>query len=257
LNSLNNTVFVGKVFTVLNETASTNAYALALLNQAPPPAAGTVIYTDTQTAGRGQRGTKWRAEAGKNIALSIILYPRHIRADGQFGLSMAVALGVCKFVQEAAPQLPVCIKWPNDIYIGNQKVAGILIENTVQGGLLASSVVGIGVNVNQTDFGGLPNATSLCLAAGQQFELIGLVQKLCSFVETAYLALQPDKMTAIKRQYLQNLYQFGQMRRFKRPDDLAVFEARITDVLNNGLLQLTYPDAVTENFDLKQLVWVD
>jgi len=257
LDSFNNTVFIGKVFIELQEVASTNAYALGLLGGNVLPPHGTVVFSSRQTAGRGQRGSTWLSESGKNIALSLILYPRMLAATQQFYLSMAIALGVCRFLQQELSLLhEPLIKWPNDLYVQHQKVAGILIENTVSGSQLSASVAGIGLNVNQTAFENLPNATSLQLLAQRQFNLPETVQKLCTYVETAYFLLQPDKLADLKRQYVQNLYQFGVPRHFVRTAGNTPLYGYISHVLDSGHLEITdCQSGQPEYFDLKEIAW--
>lgn len=257
MDSLNNTVFTGKVFIELPEVDSTNAYALRLLSSQTPPPHGTVVFSSRQMAGRGQRGNEWQSESGKNIAASFIFYPRMLAAAQQFYLSMAIALGVCRFLQHELSLLhEPLIKWPNDLYIQHKKVAGILIENTVSGSRLSASVVGIGLNVNQTAFENLPHATSLQLLAQRQFNLRDTVQKLCTYVEAAYFLLQPDKLSALKRQYMQNLYQFGVPRHFVRTAGNTLLYGYISRVLDNGHIEITHCNSgQPEYFDLKEIAW--
>jgi BirA family biotin operon repressor/biotin-[acetyl-CoA-carboxylase] ligase len=249
-------MFIGKVFIALPVLASTNLYASELLRQEPAPMHGTVVFSSGQYEGRGQRGNSWSSENGKNVALSIILYPRQLSIGQQFYLSMAIALGVCRFLQNELNDLDVTIKWPNDLFVGDKKIGGILIENTLSGNSLLASVVGIGLNINQTHFPDLPFATSYKLLTGKELDLMDTVQKLCCYVEAAYFLLKPDKLADLKRQYLHSLYHYGEFRRFKRVADDSYFDARITDVLENGRLLLTLIDATTLSFDIKELVWV-
>jgi len=255
LQSLNNTIFIGKVFIELPVIDSTNLYASDLLRLETPPLPGTAVFSSGQFEGRGQRGNNWYSEKGKNIALSIILYPKHISLSQQFYLSMAIALGVCRFIQSELNDCDVKIKWPNDLFADGKKIGGILIENTISGNSLQSSVVGIGLNINQTHFPDLPLATSLKLLSGKDFDLYDAVQKLCSYLEATYFLLQPDKLADLKRQYLQNLYRFGEICRFRKSMENLFFYARITGVSENGLLLLTFPDATSQSFDIKELVW--
>ena len=154
------------------------------------------------------------------------------------------------------PRNAITIKWPNDLFVGDKKIGGILIENTLSGNSLLASVVGIGLNINQTHFPNLPFATSYKLLTGKELDLMDTVQKLCCYVEAAYFLLKPDKLADLKRQYLHNLYHYGEFRRFKRVADDSYFDARITDVLENGRLLLTLINATTLSFDIKELVWV-
>ena len=141
------TLFVGRVFHDLPEADSTNAHAQYLLSKSKPPE-GTVISTPIQKAGRGQNGCAWESAPGKNITLSVIMYPVFLPVTLQFQLNQAISLAICEFVA-AQLSTPIAIKWPNDIYAGDRKIGGVLIQNAISGGKCKSSVVGIGLNINQ------------------------------------------------------------------------------------------------------------
>lgn len=168
------------------ECRSTSA-VLAAMPDAPH---GTVVVTDRQTAGRGQRGNSWEAQPGANLTFSLLLRPQAIPAARQFELSMIVALEVAGCVRRAiapaadAPQ--VCVKWPNDIYVGDRKIAGILIENSLSGSGIERSIAGIGLNVNQRRFlSDAPNPTSIIHYTGTPTPLVPLLESLCTSILTA------------------------------------------------------------------------
>lgn len=168
------------------ECRSTSA-VLAAMPDAPH---GTVVVTDRQTAGRGQRGNSWEAQPGANLTFSLLLRPQAIPAAGQFELSMIVALEVAACVRRAlagAPDAPrVCVKWPNDIYVGDRKIAGILIENSLSGSGIERSIAGIGLNVNQRRFlSDAPNPTSIIHYTGTPTSLAPLLESLCTSILTA------------------------------------------------------------------------
>jgi BirA family transcriptional regulator, biotin operon repressor / biotin---[acetyl-CoA-carboxylase] ligase len=206
-----NTLFVGKNFVELPAVDSTNTFALDLL--ASRPADGTVVYTAHQYAGRGQQGSAWLGAPGENIALSVILYPRFIQAMQAFSLSKVVALAVRDTVQHFLPEALVEVKWPNDILLRRRKVAGILLENQLQGNVLASAVVGIGLNVNQTDFSqgayGMP--TSLQAEAGRPFALDQVRDELLARLERRYLALRAGRVETLDHDYLHALYGYQEL----------------------------------------------
>ena len=153
---------IGTVIYHFRVLDSTNTYALKLLSQIRPKA-GTLISADYQTTGRGQMGRDWHSAPGLNLCLSCILYPE-TNAQNQFAISMAVALAVRDTVADFINQERVKIKWPNDIYVGDKKIAGILIQTSIHGNVIIYCVAGIGLNVNETDFPAeLPNPTSLKL----------------------------------------------------------------------------------------------
>ena len=128
---MTNTLFIGKVYHRFNELPSTNDWAAALLAKSTPPE-GTVVRADTQTAGRDQFGSKWVSNPGENLLLSVILYPNWLLIKDQFYLSMAIALALYDMTGDAG----ATVKWPNDLYLGNHKAAGILIQNTVSSATL-------------------------------------------------------------------------------------------------------------------------
>ena len=126
---------------------------------------GDIIWADFQTAGRGQRGHTWESRAGENLTFSVLLEPHFLPVTEQFMLLEAVALALRDFFAELGVETKV--KWTNDIYVGNRKAVGILIEHSYSGGRLARTIVGIGINVNQTEFSAdIPNPVSLALLTG-------------------------------------------------------------------------------------------
>lgn len=132
---------------------------------------GLALMARTQTAGRGQRGNSWEAEPGKNITLSLMLRPEATEAARQFEISEAVALGVADTVESLGID-GVSVKWPNDIYVGDRKIAGILIENTLSGTIISRSIAGIGLNVNQREFrSDAPNPVSAWQLTGREFDI--------------------------------------------------------------------------------------
>jgi BirA family biotin operon repressor/biotin-[acetyl-CoA-carboxylase] ligase len=215
--SIPNTLFVGKVARRYDQVDSTNAEALRLLSAAPRPAAGTAIIATEQTAGRGQIGRSWHATPGQNLTLSVILYPTFLAATEQFRLNRAVSLAIAATVADCLPPAArVRIKWPNDIYVGDRKVCGILIQNGIQGRQLGYSVVGIGLNVNEIAFPpGLPNPTSLAREAGRPLSLEEVTRRLFARLEQEYLGLRSG---ADQRAYGQLLYRLGVPSYFRRAD---------------------------------------
>ena len=212
-----NTLFVGKVYHHFDELPSTNDYARELLAKSKPPE-GTVVRAASQSAGRGQFGSRWLAEPGANLTLSVIFYPTGLSVASQFRLSEAMALAVRDTVAQCLGDADVRVKWPNDIYIGPHKTAGILIQNTLQGQFLHASVVGIGLNVNQADFPAeLPNATSLARATGDSFDLEAVAESLLECLERRYLQLRAGQFAALREEYHAHLLGRGEMRRFVGP----------------------------------------
>jgi len=208
------TLFTGRQLIWLPECASTNSEAQALLGQ-NRASEGCTIITDFQTQGRGQRGNRWEAAPGENLTLSVVWQPTFLAASQQFLLSQAVALALHEWAQALLggdPKLKV--KWPNDLYFGHQKLAGILIENALSGTKIQHSIVGIGVNINQQQFGpGL--ATSLSLLTGRFYAREPLAARLLECLERRYLQLRAGQIGALRASYLQALYRYQETHSFE------------------------------------------
>ena len=245
------TLFVGQAIIDLPQVASTNAYALELLSKSKP-AAGTVVSTFRQTDGRGQIGSKWESEPDKNISLSLVLYPEFLAAKDQFQLNIFVSLAVLDFVKKHLPGAPASIKWPNDIYVGDCKIAGILLQNALLSTQIRSTVVGIGININQTVFvSNPPNPTSLRLEAGHDFDLAELVPSLCEFLESRYLQLKAGKIVPLQQEYIRLLFRFGQLAKYRRANGDPL-EGTIIGIDEIGRLKMDVKGEV-EVFDLKEI----
>lgn len=246
-----NTLFVGQALTDLPQVASTNAHAQALLAKSKPPE-GTVISTFCQTDGRGQIGSRWESEPGKNISLSIIFYPDFLAVKDQFHLNQCISLAVLDLVKNCLPDHPVSIKWPNDIYVGSRKIAGILIQNSLINTQIRSTVVGIGININQTVFvSNPPNPTSMRLETGHDFLLTDLVPQLCEHLEGRYLQLKAGKVVPLQHDYLHHLYRFGQMANYQRNSG-ETFQGTIIGIDEMGRLKVAVGSEI-ECFDLKEI----
>ncbi len=201
------TLFTGQQLLWLPACPSTNSEAQQLLRE-NRASEGCTVITDDQTAGRGQRGNQWQAAPGENLTLSIIWLPTFLDAGQQFLLSQAVALGVHDWATallQPSPQLR--LKWPNDLYFGTQKFGGILIENSLSGAKIQSSVVGIGLNINQRHFA-MPTATSLGALTGRYFQREILAARLLECLERRYLQLRAGQVTELRRAYLAALYRY-------------------------------------------------
>lgn len=247
------TLFTGKKVLHLSICHSTNDMAAELIQQEENIIAGTVIIADHQTRGRGQRGNSWQATPGLNLTLSLIWQPTFLNPAESFLLNMATALGVADTVSLFLPHTEIKVKWPNDIYADSIKICGILIENTLQGNRLRYSIVGIGLNVNQTDFGELV-ATSLKLQSGLHYSLPEVFEQLMHCLEKRCLQLQTQGGAAVKSDYLKKLYRFGQTAAYtdRRGAVPITFEGVIQDIDAAGRL-LVRTDAGTEAFDLKEI----
>ncbi len=156
-----------------DEVDSTNS-RLASCREILP--SGSVFAALRQSAGRGQRGNGWSAAAGENLTFSLLCRMERLPSRSQFSISRATALALTDYL--ASKGIRAMIKWPNDIYVGDRKICGILIENSIIGGSISSSIIGIGLNVNQTQFDGLPNPVSMSLLTGVRYDLKAEIETL-------------------------------------------------------------------------------
>lgn len=246
------TLFTGKNFVELPKVDSTNNYARQLLSEGAVPD-GTVVFAHTQTAGRGQQGNTWLSEAGKNLTLSFVFLPDFLEATQQFFLNMAVALAVKDFA-ECFVQEEVKIKWPNDIYVNDQKLAGILIENTISGTKISNSIIGIGLNVNQEIFSHeLKNPTSLFLLTGMPHNLKSLAELLCSYMEKYYLQLRQLHFNFLDRAYTEALYRYQQTHEYKKGEQ--IFRGEINGVSKEGKL-IIHSQGKEHRYSFKEIEYV-
>ena len=248
-----NTLFIGKVLQHFPTLPSTNTHAIDLLAKSNPME-GTVISTSHQTAGKGQYDRSWESEAGKNITLSIILHPTFLAVRQQFMLNKAVALGIFDFLQHYLSASKVSIKWPNDLYVNNNKIGGILIQNSLRGTQIKSTIVGIGLNINQVDFhSSIPNPTSFTNITGQSYSLDELYTHLCKTIEFRYLQLKNNNWKTLDKDYLSVLYRFGEYHEFERKNN-EKFLGKITGVEEDGRLRIVnHRTGREEVFDLKEV----
>ncbi len=236
----------------LESTPSTNSWCKAnsgRLNH------GDLVLTHNQTAGRGQRGNSWEAAPGMNLTMSLFLRPACIAPARQFLISEAVAIGVAEDVEQALgsrADAPVKIKWPNDIYVGDRKIAGILIENVIAGASLSQSIAGIGLNVNQTEFlSDAPNPVSLRQLTSERFDIealaLGIAERIIA------LLAEPE---ALHPRFLRSLWRFdGSAHPFRHPDG-SVHQYMIDTVLPQGLLRLRDAQGVCRDFAFKEIAFV-
>jgi len=239
----------------LETVHSTNNYLISLLEKDKNTLEeGTVLITSEQTAGRGTGNNTWESERGKNLTFSLLLYPAFLRPENQFQLSKAIALGVADYVELVVGKAKV--KWTNDIYVDDKKIAGILIENSISGSRMTSSVVGIGLNINQTKFySNAPNPVSLAQITGCEYHLEDELIKLCNCLQKRYLQLQKTTLnSALNHDYLAHLYRFGDFHIYAA--DNKRFTAKIVGVDKIGRLILENQQAERQHFAFKEVVFV-
>lgn len=185
----------------LESVDSTNSEALRRLAELT---SGTVIAALEQTAGRGQRGNTWFTEAGRNLTFSIVLKDLGLPAAEAHRLNYLASLAVAEFLEGYGAACS--IKWPNDIYVGRKKICGILVENSLAGAEVAASVIGIGININQTLFQQLSNATSLSLVTGKEYALEDCLNAFLQVFERLLPTLRNSSLADV---YTSRLFQKG------------------------------------------------
>lgn len=248
------TLFIGKNLLFLHEVESTNTYAMNLLRNVNA-IEGTIVYTDNQTRGKGQRSAIWSSGIAQNLTLSVILKPHFLGIENTFYLSKISALAVYDVLTEILPisQFDIKIKWPNDILVNRQKIAGILIENNFTNTLIQYSVIGIGLNINQVDFGEFERlATSLKLLTGKDYERNMILEKLCVNLEKWYFKLKENKLTLIDESYLNCLFGIHQTLNFTDINQVS-FTGKILGVTKEGLLNVELADLRIKKFDIKEI----
>ena len=254
---------IGHTFTELNSVDSTNNYAMAKVH-AGLAFPGSVFFAHDQFAGKGQRGKTWAAEPGENIMMSIVLQPRFLTISRQFELSACIAVSCHDFLTRYLTH-KVYIKWPNDLYWGDRKAGGILIENIIGATPTDKTqdhapnaswnwaVVGIGININQIQFpGDLRNPVSLKQVTGKTFDTIALARELCDCIEKRYAQLQQEGFGILLHDYNSVLYKNNQPVQLKK--DNLLFETMINGV--NAAGQLQTQDNMKRTFEFGEVEWI-
>ncbi len=242
-------IFPGCQVIRLEQATSTNLELLQLSNEKRLPE-GTVVITDSQTQGRGQGENSWESEPGCNLTFSIILYPLSVKASGQFILSKVISLAVYDFVSQIVPG--VSVKWPNDVYVGDRKITGILIENFIEGAYITKSIAGIGVNINQEQFvSGAPNPVSLRQLTGESYQLEECIETLHNCIANRYQMIRERREGKLHEDYLRCMYRFGQLNRFCVGDEY--FDAVITGVNKYGMLEMKTKENKQRIFGFKEV----
>jgi BirA family biotin operon repressor/biotin-[acetyl-CoA-carboxylase] ligase len=217
------------------------------------PEEGTLVISDFQTAGRGTDGSKWESEPGRNLIFSFVLYPSFLAIEAQFYLNKIISLGLTDLVSEVLPERDdIRIKWPNDIIIGNHKVAGTLIQNGVKGSQFDFSVIGIGLNVNQESFPGEAiNPASLKMMAGIYFDLEEMLSRTLAKIEHRLSQLKQGAKQEIDEDYLKLLYRIQQLSGYIYKGNSI--QAKINGVNRFGQLILEIPGEKIIECDLKEI----
>lgn len=230
---------------------STNNYAaIQLLTKRLSE--GIVFVATDQFNGRGQTSNKWESEPNMNLTFSILLYPYFLDIRRQFEISKTISLGITDFLIDKTQH--VSIKWPNDVYIGKGKIAGILIENTVTVNKVSTSIVGIGMNINQKLFkSDAPNPVSLSQITGEVYNLETVLSDLCLKIDARYQQLIKGEINRIDKDYMEMLYQFGHLSPYS--DETGDFVGRILGVDHIGRLLIETDAGDLKKYQYKEVVF--
>ena len=215
---------------------------------------GDVICAERQTAGRGQRGHTWTSPEGVNLLFSVVLCPTFLPAGEQFLLSQAVALALVDTLGTCG--IDARIKWTNDIYVGDKKLVGILIEHSYSGLTLARTIAGIGINVNQRAFDpALPNPVSMAVASGRTFDRREVLESFHACCMGRYGQLVRGEKAALQEEYRKRMYRLGETHPYRRPDGTLV-EAVLEGVRPSGELILRHADGTRHAYLFREIEFV-
>lgn len=256
-----NTIFLGKKGKYLPTCHSTNDILAELIQQGIATTEGFLVYTFHQTHGRGQRGNHWQTAPSQNLTFSFLLKPHFLLPSQSFQLNIVVSLGIIDYLNSFFFK-GFQIKWANDIYFQGKKLGGILIENEVTSQRIAHSIVGIGLNINQTHFSFLAplavEPTSLALITQQTFSLEATLSGLLPFLEQRYLQLRSGKIDQLKQDYLQNFYWYQEEHTFedlRNPPSPTRFSGQILGIDKDGRLCVESEKKLLY-FDIKQIRFI-
>ena len=229
---------IGEPFVVLDSVDSTNIHAMQLASR-QEVGHGTVFFAHTQTAGKGQWGRSWDAQTGSSILLSAVVDPAYIQGSTRFHLSMAAALAGIALLRELHCG-EALIKWPNDLYWHDRKAGGILIEHAVRGGLCRHSVIGMGINLNQSSFDpSLPNPVSVFQATGIRNDPVLQARRLCQLLEAEWRRLASGAYDAVVSDYNERLFGKGRPMAFRAAN--VRFSGIIEGVDAEGIITVGRP----------------
>lgn len=220
---------------------STNQYLFNLISE-KEMSEGLVINTDNQTAGQGMGKNLWESEKGKNLSFSLLLKPDFLKPEKQFVITQIVSLAILNVCRRNLDSEMVHIKWPNDIYVADKKIAGVLVQNIIKASSISDSVVGIGLNVNQEKFiSDAPNPVSMIQLAGVNFSREKLLTELLEEIEQNYSRIRVYPQTSwINSKYVENLYRINQS--FHFTDKNGRFKGEIIGIDNYGQLKIKKAD---------------
>jgi len=237
----------------LQSVDSTNNYANKLLIE-NRVSEEFVIAANFQENGKGQPGNSWHSEKNKNLLFSLVLFTDFVPVNKQFFLSQAISLGIVDFLKDN--NIQSSMKWPNDIIAENKKIAGILIENSVMNNSLLHSIIGIGLNVNQTDFEKeLSDAISMKNITSEDYSLHDKLNSLLIFLKYRIKLLKEKRFERLRTDYLQNIYKIREQQLFIASN--KIFKGFITDVEPSGELVILSEEGKKLKFLFKEIQFID
>jgi BirA family biotin operon repressor/biotin-[acetyl-CoA-carboxylase] ligase len=243
-------MIIGSNLIFFDELTSTNTQASLMLREKEVPE-GSVIYTDHQTAGRGQKGNRWESDKGKNLLFSVILYPGSVGPEDQFLISITISLGISDFVSRYFNE-GCRIKWPNDIYLNNDKIAGILIENSLISDRIENSIAGIGININQEKFSSsLKNPASFKIVTQKEHDRQECFGQLLQELDKRYKQLLYGDREDLRKEYISRLYWWGEWHSFKT--SCGVFTGMIEGVAGSGKIRIKTRENSYLEFGFKEI----
>lgn len=235
----------------LEETVSTNRYARELPEDESLEL--TLVTAEFQTAGRGAGTNKWESERGQNLLFSIIAYPQQLPANQMFALSEVTALAICDILNSYTEGFQ--IKWPNDIYYNDKKIVGMLIENDLRGKQVHRSVIGVGVNINQTEFiSDAPNPVSLAQILGHEEDRNQVLDYIMQRFIYYYGLMEKKRYGELHQLYMQHLYRRNAQHTYA--DATGTFQAQIIDVEPTGHLVLEDENGRLRRYDFKEVRFI-
>ena len=213
-----------------------------------------VVSADEQTAGKGMGSNSWESEVEKNLTFSLAADMSFLPAERQFLLSEAVPLGIVEVLNKLLPVEKLSIKWPNDIYYRNRKLAGILINSTIKANMMGISIIGIGLNVNQMHFQDWPtHPISMKMITGKNYELRPLLEQLAEHIIIKVEQLKSDP-TTIEQDYLKRLFRYRTWADYEVGG--KVLRLFMTGIDPFGRLQLVDEQQTLYTFDIKEIKFV-
>ena len=243
---------IGHTIIPIKRIESTNNYAINQLavNEVEE---GTVFLAYEQTAGKGQLNNRWESEAGMNLTFSVFLKPAFLEIQKQFMLSKIVCLGLVSFLEQYVEG--VKIKWPNDMYVSDRKICGILIENAVMSGIISQSVVGIGLNINQTVFRSqAPNPVSLKMITGKDYALDLAIKELLKEIDLYYMKLRSGQFEELNRAFHDHLYRLDEWHAYR--DESHQYTGMIIGVNPIGQLRILEKDGSIHDYHFKEVEYL-